>query len=97
MRIEDLNDYVEPPYWYQSMRLYLGSALLISGDFHGAESTFRQDLSWHQDNGWALYGLYESLIRQGKSEQAAIILRAFKNAWSEADIALSSNVVFLNI
>ena len=66
--LEDTNNYTEPPDWPQSMRLYLGAALLKAGRAEEAEAVFRRDLRWHQNNGWSLFGLTQALEAQGKSE-----------------------------
>ena len=64
--LEDTNNYTEPPDWPQSMRLYLGNALLVAGRFEEAEAVFRKDLRWHQNNGWSLFGLMKALEAQNK-------------------------------
>jgi tetratricopeptide (TPR) repeat protein len=87
--IEDKNAYIEPPDWPQPIRHYLGSALLESGRNTEAEEVYRQDLAWHQDNGWALFGLWQSLAAQGKPDEAAKTLEKFQHAWRNADTALT--------
>ena len=57
--IEDKNGYIEPPDWPQPIRHYLGAALLEAGRAAEAEAVYRQDLAWHKNNGWALFGLME--------------------------------------
>jgi hypothetical protein len=39
-------------------------------------------------NGWSLFGLAESLKRQGKSGSAARVLAKFDRAWEHADVQL---------
>ncbi|HAZ78421.1 MAG TPA: hypothetical protein DCX08_00670, partial [Porticoccaceae bacterium] len=56
--IEDKNAYIEPPDWPQPIRHYLGDALLEAGRAAEAEIVYRQDLDWHKNNGWALFGLW---------------------------------------
>ena len=87
--IEDKNAYIEPPDWPQPIRHYLGAALLEAGRAIDAEAVYRQDLSWHKNNGWALFGLWQSLESQGKSEEAKSVFKDFEHAWRNADTRLS--------
>ena len=89
--IEDQNNYTEPPDWAQPMRHYLGAALLLAGQAEQAEAVYRRDLRWNQNNGWALVGLRQALIAQGKKGEAAEVLKAWQKAWTFADIELSSS------
>jgi len=84
---EDLN-YDEPPGWYYSVRESLGAALLLSGDAVGAEGVFRKDLQENPRSGRSLFGLVESLKKQGKSGAAALVQREFERAWGNSDSRL---------
>ncbi len=86
--IEDNNGYIEPPDWPQPMRHYLGAALLDAGRANEAEVIYREDLEWHQNNGWALFGLWQSLAAQGKSKEAKIVYEKYEHAWRNADTKL---------
>ena len=83
-----------PPDWPQSMRLYLGAALLKAGRAAEAEAVFRRDLRWHQNNGWSLFGLATALEAQGKSTAAKSARNAWEKVWSQADVALNSPAIF---
>ena len=87
--IEDKNAYIEPPDWPQPIRHYLGAALLEAGRAIDAEAVYRQDLSWHKNNGWALFGLWQSLVSQGKSKEAKEVFNDFEYAWRNADTQLA--------
>jgi len=91
VKLEDKNGYIEPPDWPQPMRHYLGAALLEAGRAVEAEAVYRQDLEWHQNNGWALFGLWQSLAVQGKAVDAEQTFEAYKHAWREADTDLSGS------
>jgi tetratricopeptide (TPR) repeat protein len=91
--LEDTNNYTEPPDWPQSMRLYLGTALLAAQRFEEAEAVFRRDLVWHQNNGWSLFGLMKALEAQGREKDAATIQEQWSSVWSHADVALSMPVI----
>jgi tetratricopeptide (TPR) repeat protein len=91
--LEDTNNYTEPPDWPQSMRLYLGAALLKAGRAADAEAVFRRDLRWHQNNGWSLFGLTQALEAQGKSAEAASTRKAWAEVWSYADVTLDAPAI----
>jgi len=81
--------YMEPPYWYYSARQSLGAALLKAGHAGEAEKIFRKDLKEFPNCGWPLYGLWQSLLAQGKAQEAQEVSRQFKKAWSHADVDLN--------
>ena len=91
--LEDTNNYTEPPDWPQSMRLYLGAALLKAGRAEEAEAVFRRDLRWHQNNGWSLFGLTQALEAQGKSVEATSTREAWTEVWANADVSLSAPAI----
>ena len=85
---QDNLSYTEPPDWSQSMRLYLGAALLEAERAAEAEAVFRADLEWNQQNGWATFGLYQALEAQGRGQEAVIVKRQFDSLWRNADVEL---------
>ena len=89
--IEDQNNYTEPPDWAQPMRHYLGAALLKAAQPAAAEAVYRRDLRWNQNNGWALFGLHQALVAQGKSSEAEQIYREWQTAWTYADVVLTAS------
>jgi tetratricopeptide (TPR) repeat protein len=86
---EDAVSYNEPADWDIPTRELLGGALLMSGDYAEAEKVFRAEIAKHQRNGRALFGLVESLKRQGKESSALMVQREFEKAWETADTKLS--------
>src|SRR5262249_37554495 len=84
---DDLN-YDEPPCWYYPVRESLGAGLLIAGDAVEAEGVFRKDLENNPRNGRSLFGLAESLKKQGKAQAARETLAEFEKAWKNADVKL---------
>jgi pimeloyl-ACP methyl ester carboxylesterase len=86
---EDLVGYNEPPDWDLPVREFLGGALLANGENQEAERVFRAELAKHLRNGRALFGLVESLKRQGKTNSAAMVHREFEQAWADAEIKLT--------
>ena len=92
VRLQETLKYVEPPDWGQSMRLYLGAALLKAGRAREAEAVYREDLREFKNNGWAIFGLVQSLEAQKKIAQARKAREEFKRAWKNADVTLTASV-----
>ena len=88
---EDDLPYGEPANWHQPVRQVLGAILLEAGQAQKAEKTYREDLAWNRNNGWSLFGLYQSLKEQGKKAEAKATLAKFKKAWAHADVVLTSS------
>ncbi len=91
--IEDNLNYNEPPDWFFSVRHHLGPLLLVQGKFAAAEELYRRDLHLFPKNGYALNGLYEALVKQGKEDEAKEMAERFREAWKEADVSLASSKV----
>jgi pimeloyl-ACP methyl ester carboxylesterase len=91
---EDAVNYNEPPDWDLPVREWLGSVLVASGKQAEAEKVFRAELRKHPRNGRALFGLLESLKRQGKVSSVRTIEREFRKAWKQADTRLSAGELF---
>ena len=81
--------YDEPPIFFYPVRESLGASLLLSGKADEAERVFRQDLAKHPRNARSLFGLNESLVKQGKKADAEWVKRAFDEAWKDADTLLT--------
>src|SRR6185503_9297980 len=86
---EDGTSYAEPADWDLPGREVLGGALLASGDAAAAEKVFREEIRRRPRNGRALFGLAESLRRQGKTGPANSVQAEFENAWQYADTKLT--------
>lgn len=92
VQYEDELPYDEPSVWYIPTRQNLGSALLKSKRYEEAERVYLEDLTYYRQNGWSLIGLYQSLLNQGKTEEAKIVKAQFTIAWENADIEISNSV-----
>ncbi|MGE0643706.1 MAG: tetratricopeptide repeat protein [Nitrospira sp.] len=90
-KLEDELPYSEPPLWPIPIRHYLGALLLKTGLFSRAESVYRADLGKNPQNGWAYYGLLQSLRLQQKKREATRIEAQFKRVWAQADVSLTSS------
>lgn len=87
VQLEEALEGEEPPVWAFPTRHALGGALLLSGRAREAERVFRDDLKRHPANGWAQYGVAESLRRQGRHAEARRAQAEFRAAWAGADLA----------
>lgn len=90
MDIEDNLLYQEPPDWYHPTRQVLGAILLEAKKPALAEQRFREDLNQYRNNGWSLYGLYQSLELQGKKKEAMEVKKEFDKAFAKSDVTLKS-------
>jgi hypothetical protein len=52
---------------------------------------YRDDLARLPENGWSLFGLAQSLHRQGKEEEAVATDACFHKIWSKADVQIKSS------
>jgi tetratricopeptide (TPR) repeat protein len=89
--VEDGLLYTEPPDWPQPVRHSLGAVLLAAGRPADAEKVYREDLVRHRGNGWALFGLMQSLEAQGNKEEAAAAKKQFQQAWVKGDVQLTAS------
>jgi tetratricopeptide (TPR) repeat protein len=85
--------YNEPRDWILSPKHFLGNAYLKAGKSKEAEIIFLNDLRYNNENGWALFGLYQSLIAQKKKTRANTVLARFKKAFNKADIKLKGAIL----
>jgi cytochrome c-type biogenesis protein CcmH/NrfG len=77
-------------------RHVLGASLVRAGRFAEAEQVYREDLKRLPENGWALFGLAQTLRAQGKSEEdTKAIEERFSKVWEKADTKITSSCVCL--
>jgi len=79
--IQDTLKYGEPPDWFFPVRESLGAALLMKGDDAGAEQVFRDDLDRNPRNPRSLYGLEQTLKKQGRDYDAGFVEKQFNASW----------------
>jgi tetratricopeptide (TPR) repeat protein len=84
--------YNEPRDWLLNPKHYLGNAYLRAKEWVKAENTFKKDLLNNNENGWALTGLYKSLLGQKKATEASKVLVRLKKGFAQADIKIDSPV-----
>ncbi|HTQ15110.1 MAG TPA: hypothetical protein VMH86_14645 [Rhizomicrobium sp.] len=96
-RFEAANDlydalpYTEPDYWYAPVSHIYGAALLQAHKPAQAEAVYRESLTTHRLDGWALFGLAQALRAQGKKAEAAAARKQFEAAWQLADVKLTQS------
>ena len=88
---EDRLAYDEPADWFVPVRHVLGAALLKAGRAAEAEAVYRDDLRRYPGNGWALFGLAQSLSTQARSAEADAVRREFEKAWDKSDVKLTAS------
>ena len=91
--LEDHLIYSEPTAWHIPVRQTLGAILVKAEKFSEAEKLYKEDLEVLRQNGWSLIGLHESLIGQGKLEEAKKIKKEFDTAWKHADIKITTSIL----
>jgi tetratricopeptide (TPR) repeat protein len=91
--MEDALPYSEPPIWHQPVRQVLGAVLMEAGRPAAAEAVYREDLQRVRENGWSLFGLWQSLAAQGKNSEAEPARARFEKSWTRATITLTSSRV----
>jgi tetratricopeptide (TPR) repeat protein len=83
--------YDEPPGWMIPVRHSLGATLMAHQRCAEAERVYRKDLTPLPNNGWALFGLSEALLLQGKNAEGLALRNDFKQAWNRADLTITSS------
>lgn len=91
VNVQDSLHYDEPEDWYLPMRHVLGAVLLEANRPADAEAVYRTDLEKHRHNGWALFGLAQSLRAQGKNDDAEKVDAQFAQEWAHADVKLTAS------
>jgi hypothetical protein len=87
--LEAALQYDEPPAWFYTVRQSLGATLLRSGNHTEAERVFRDALATHPRDGRLLYGLWQTLLMQGRGSEAVLVAQQFERAWADATTPLS--------
>jgi tetratricopeptide (TPR) repeat protein len=79
--VQDTLKYDEPSDWFFPVRESLGATLLLKGDNEAAEKTFREDLDRNPRNPRSLYGLQQTLKKQGREYDASFVQKQFDASW----------------
>src|SRR4051812_36814163 len=91
IRYEDALIYQEPPDWPAPVRQTLGAVLLQTGRPSEAEAVYWEDLKKNPGTGWSLYGLWQALRAEQKTDEARAAEARFRDAWKNADVTLTAS------
>lgn len=84
--------YNEPRDWVLNPKHYLGNAYIKAGKYEEAKKVLQKDLQNNQENGWALFGIWQALTAQKKTKEANAMLKRFHKAFDKSDIKLYAPV-----
>jgi tetratricopeptide (TPR) repeat protein len=87
--LEDQLIYDEPEPLPIAARHWLGAALLEVGRYADAERVYREELDDHPHNGWSLFGLQQTLARQGKP--SAEVDKELAASWARSEVWLRAS------
>ncbi|MAO20592.1 MAG: hypothetical protein CMJ25_07560 [Phycisphaerae bacterium] len=88
---EDKLVYDEPPAWMLPVRHTLGALLMADRQYAEAEKLYREDLEHNRENGWALTGLRNALLEQGKLAEVPDVNARLAKAFSQCDVTVTSS------
>ncbi|KAL2825381.1 hypothetical protein BJY01DRAFT_262626, partial [Aspergillus pseudoustus] len=100
IELDDKLPYSEPWAWMQPSRHAYAALLLEQGHVEDAAREYRADLGLdttlirprrHPKNVWALQGCHESLMRMGRTEEAAVIEPTLRLAMAVADVPIRAS------
>ena len=83
--------YDEPPTWFYPCSQNLGAVLIEAGKYAEAEKVYLKNLEDVPENGWSLFGLHQSVLKQNRIDEAVEIQNRFNEAWKNADVTLTSS------
>lgn len=84
--------YNEPRDWFINPRHYLGNAYLKSGQREKARKVFQADLKINNENGWALFGIYQAFMDNNRKSEAQKYFDRYRKAFGKADTELHAAV-----
>ena len=67
----------------------VGAALLRAGAHAEAEQEFRDALATRPRDGRLLFGLWQTLLAQGRGSEAVLVEQQFTRAWADATTPLT--------
>ena len=91
--LEDQIAFKSPRGWMVPVRHVLGALFLHLGRPADAEMEYRADLESHPHNGWAILGLRDALIAQGREADAQEFAAILPKAWARADVTPTSSCI----
>ncbi len=92
VNVEENMVYNEPRDWLLNPKHYLGNAYLKIDKWENARKVFQNDLKNNNENGWALFGLYQAFTTGSKRAEGERVFTRFKKAFAKADTELHGPV-----
>jgi tetratricopeptide (TPR) repeat protein len=86
--LDERLNYDEPWGWMEPARHALGALLTEQRRFEEAIEVYEANLARYPENGWALHGLHECLLRLGRKDEAAAAQARFDAAWADSDTVI---------
>lgn len=80
--------YNEPRDWLLNPKHYLGDAFIKAGRLKDAKEILLKDLENNMENGWALFGLWQLLIKEKNITEANNMIVRFRKSFERSDIKL---------
>ncbi|USI92951.1 tetratricopeptide repeat protein [Rhodococcus pyridinivorans] len=101
IELEDGLPYADPPAWVQPVRHAYGALLVEQGHLEEAAEVYRADLGLSPEvlprrrarvnNVWSLHGLYECLVKLGRTDEASAFALQRSIAVASADIEIGAS------
>jgi tetratricopeptide (TPR) repeat protein len=85
---EETMVYNEPRDWMLNPKHYLGNSYLKAGRTKDAKEILQKDLLNNNENGWALFGVWQALVKEKRTAEANKVLQRFRKAFEKADVKL---------
>jgi len=89
--MEEVMLYNEPRDWILPARHYLGNTLIKAKQYGEAEKVYKEDLRVNPNNAWALTGLHNALLLQGRNDEAAKTKTELSKALARSDVKFTSS------
>ncbi|NOT52078.1 MAG: hypothetical protein HOP10_12470 [Chitinophagaceae bacterium] len=80
--------YNEPRDWLLNPKHYLGNAYIKANRPKDAREILEKDLLNNNENGWALFGLWQAVTAEKKKAEANKMLLRFQKAFNKSDVKL---------
>lgn len=80
--------YNEPRDWMLNPKQYLGNAFIKAGKLTNAKNILLKDLQNNNENGWALFGLWQVAVAEQQTAEASKLHLRFKKAFEKSEVKL---------
>jgi tetratricopeptide (TPR) repeat protein len=84
--------YNEPRDWLLNPKQYLANAYLKAKRTREAKEVLLKDLRTNNENGWALFGIWQAFTAEKKTGEANKVLARFRKAFAKSDVKIPGPV-----